>query len=98
MSVLQFHNHLDSCRQCSDQPFNLCATGSGLLQGETQSDDTTCISCGSELSLDEDAARCWSCKDGPICSSCQGELVEAGYYANTCGACIDKPESKHNRH
>ena len=27
-----FLDHLDVCRQCSAQPFNLCATGERLLQ------------------------------------------------------------------
>lgn len=27
-----FHQHLDACAQCRDQPFNLCAEGGRLLQ------------------------------------------------------------------
>lgn len=27
----RFHRHLDNCKQCSDEPFNLCPTGERLL-------------------------------------------------------------------
>lgn len=27
-----FHDHLDSCQQCADHPFNLCAVGARLLE------------------------------------------------------------------
>ena len=27
----QFHDHLDVCRQCETQPFNLCAVGKRFL-------------------------------------------------------------------
>lgn len=27
-----FHAHLDSCRRCRHQPFNLCPTGAQLLE------------------------------------------------------------------
>ena len=31
--VDRFHDHLDECKQCMEQPFNLCATGEVLLKG-----------------------------------------------------------------
>jgi hypothetical protein len=31
----QFHDHLDGCRQCADQPFNLCPVGMKLLVSAT---------------------------------------------------------------
>jgi hypothetical protein len=27
-----FHDHLDQCSQCSNNPFELCATGAHLIQ------------------------------------------------------------------
>jgi hypothetical protein len=30
-SVASFHKHLDTCQQCKDEPFNLCAEGAELL-------------------------------------------------------------------
>jgi hypothetical protein len=34
-----FHNHLDACAQCRDQPFNLCANGAALLAAVGPSSD-----------------------------------------------------------
>jgi len=28
----EFHAHLDVCKRCRDQPFNMCPTGNQLLQ------------------------------------------------------------------
>lgn len=28
----KFHDHLDVCKQCADQPFNLCPVGAAALQ------------------------------------------------------------------
>ena len=28
----KFHTHLDDCRQCRENPFGLCSTGSELLR------------------------------------------------------------------
>lgn len=28
----RFHKHLDTCRRCREQPFNLCEVGDGLLR------------------------------------------------------------------
>lgn len=28
----EFHGHLDVCKRCADQPFNLCPVGAQLLQ------------------------------------------------------------------
>lgn len=30
--VTLFHDHLDACRQCAGNPFDLCATGNQLLR------------------------------------------------------------------
>ena len=30
--VDRFHAHLDACEQCREHPFDLCATGSELIQ------------------------------------------------------------------
>ena len=27
-----FHDHLDACRQCADQPFNLCPDGEIIIR------------------------------------------------------------------
>lgn len=27
-----FHEHLDACRQCEENPFDLCAAGQALLE------------------------------------------------------------------
>jgi len=32
MSATAFHAHLDGCRQCAEDPFNLCPTGARLLE------------------------------------------------------------------
>lgn len=29
-----FHNHLDTCKRCHDNPFDLCALGTFILTGE----------------------------------------------------------------
>jgi len=29
--VDSFHAHLDTCKQCAEQPFNLCAEGTKLI-------------------------------------------------------------------
>jgi hypothetical protein len=31
-AVEHFHAHLDACKRCREQPFNLCATGEKLLK------------------------------------------------------------------
>ncbi len=31
MQADPFHEHLDACEQCRDQPFNLCETGAKAL-------------------------------------------------------------------
>ena len=38
-NVDKFHNHLDECRQCRDNPFALCAKGHELLTGEKVDDN-----------------------------------------------------------
>jgi hypothetical protein len=30
--IERFHAHLDACKRCREQPFNLCATGEKLLK------------------------------------------------------------------
>lgn len=38
--VQNFHKHLDACKQCRENPFSLCPTGSELLKlGATNSCD-----------------------------------------------------------
>jgi hypothetical protein len=32
MGVEHFHAHLDACKRCREQPFNLCVTGEKLLK------------------------------------------------------------------
>ena len=32
----KFHEHLNSCQQCENQPFNLCPTGHKLLEEAAQ--------------------------------------------------------------
>lgn len=34
--LLAFHEHLDDCRQCRDNPFRLCTVGSMLMAGTKQ--------------------------------------------------------------
>jgi hypothetical protein len=31
-AAADFHDHLDECEQCREQPFNLCATGDRLIK------------------------------------------------------------------
>ena len=33
-----FHDHLDVCRRCREQPFNLCPTGAARLQAFGEED------------------------------------------------------------
>lgn len=33
ISPNDFHDHLDACRQCRENPFNLCRVGQGLFLG-----------------------------------------------------------------
>ena len=33
----QFHNHLDVCQQCANQPFNMCPVGVDLLHKAVES-------------------------------------------------------------
>lgn len=28
----EFHNHLDKCQQCENNPFNLCQVGAKLME------------------------------------------------------------------
>jgi hypothetical protein len=37
---LDFNKHLDSCRRCASQPFNLCLTGAQLLHAAVAEDKT----------------------------------------------------------
>lgn len=30
--IAEFHEHLDKCEQCRNQPFNLCPEGSRVIQ------------------------------------------------------------------
>ncbi len=32
LASVDFHKHLDACRQCMNQPFNLCPKGTALLR------------------------------------------------------------------
>lgn len=32
MTYVDFHNHLDRCQQCRDNPFNLCGVGYFILR------------------------------------------------------------------
>lgn len=37
--VNAYHDHLDACTQCRDNPFGLCDTGKQLLRGATDASD-----------------------------------------------------------
>ena len=39
-----FHKHLDVCKQCREQPFNLCKIGAGLIV-EAALGDSDCSMC-----------------------------------------------------
>lgn len=39
INIDKFHKHLDTCKQCSEQPFNLCLRGR-LLMVELQDCDS----------------------------------------------------------
>ncbi len=32
METINFHKHLDECKQCKEQPFNLCSKGKELIK------------------------------------------------------------------
>jgi len=32
----EFYVHLDTCKRCADEPFNLCAVGASLLEKEAR--------------------------------------------------------------
>ncbi len=34
----KFHAHLDVCKQCAEQPFNLCAEGHRIMVGDGKAD------------------------------------------------------------
>lgn len=36
--VIPFHAHLDECKQCREQPFNLCMNGAVLLEASALED------------------------------------------------------------
>lgn len=35
-----FHQHLDACKQCRENPFDLCRVGSWLLQAAADAETT----------------------------------------------------------
>lgn len=35
-TIAAFHAHLDGCRRCEQQPFNLCPVGARLLRAATE--------------------------------------------------------------
>lgn len=55
----QFHGHLDACRQCRENPMELCPAGALLLVAQVQSPDR-------QLRYREHVVNCARCQRHPL--------------------------------
>jgi len=57
----KFHNHLDVCKQCRDNPFGLCTVGASLLQ---QAGSAADASLAAIITPQPDTCRCCGREEG----------------------------------
>lgn len=101
----KFHEHLDACEQCAQNPFGLCPTGANLLGAEamlpTVADRIIGCTCGAGQSKTH-ASRCTAIS-APVGRVLYAELTQVNTYAVTPAVAAPSPSllelvrSAHNK-